>query len=100
MAAVKIHCFSCGEALEFVDRVGFREECTKCGEDCHACKNCEFYDATAYNECREPSADVVREKSRANFCEYFQANNSSTVDGRGASKDDLLSAAEALFKKK
>lgn len=99
MATVKFHCFSCGESLEFVDRVGFREECSKCGEDCHCCKNCEFYDPGSYNECREPSADVVREKDRANYCEYFQANGSARA-GEGSSKDDLMSAAEALFKKK
>ncbi len=99
MALVKFQCFSCGETLEFVDRVGFREECTQCNEDCHVCRNCEFYDANAYNECRESSADVVREKGRANYCEYFQANSSAKRRG-SASQDDLLLAAEALFKKK
>lgn len=99
MAIVKFPCFSCGEVLEFVDRVGFRDDCSKCGEDCHVCKNCEFYDPTSYNECREPSAEVVREKDRANYCEYFVANGHSK-GGAGKSKDDLMSAAEALFKKK
>ena len=61
------------------------------------CKNCRFYDPTAYNECREPSAEVVREKERANFCDYFEAGSGK---GGNQSKEELLSAAEALFKKK
>ena len=55
------------------------------------------YDPKVYNECREPSAEVVREKERANFCEYFEAGSQ---EGAAAQKKDLLSAAEALFKKK
>lgn len=83
--------------MTFTERVGIREECEACGEDVHVCRNCRFYDASAYNECREPSADVIREKERANRCDYFEAGGSFEADDK---KDDLLSAAEALFKKK
>jgi hypothetical protein len=41
---------------------------------------------------------VVKEKDRANRCEYFQAG--SGLGGGGSKKEDLLKAAEALFKKK
>jgi hypothetical protein len=50
-----------------------------------------------YNECREPQADVVREKERANFCDYFSA--SDKIGGPGKDNDALKNAAEALFKK-
>lgn len=79
-------------------KVGFREECYKCHTDLHVCKNCLHYDPKAYNECRETQADVVREKERANFCDYFSPSDKS--GGLGSNKDDLLSAAEALFKTK
>lgn len=98
MAHIKLTCFHCGKVTEFPESVGFREECEHCGEDAHVCKNCEFYDRNAYNECREPSAEVVREKNRNNYCEYFQA--SGKAQNAGTSKQDLMSAAEALFKKK
>lgn len=64
----------------------------------HVCRNCKHYDRSAYNECREPSAEVVREKDRANFCDFFTPGDG----GKGAvdKKNDLLAAAEALFKKK
>lgn len=94
----KVTCFACGTDLPILGNVGFREECYKCHADVHVCKTCVHYDSKAYNECREPQADVVREKERANFCEYYLP----TVKGaaQGPTKTDLLAAAEALFKKK
>jgi hypothetical protein len=56
------------------------------------------FDPKAYNECNEPQADRVLEKERANFCDYFTPGNGTI--GAAKSKDDLMSAAEALFKKK
>jgi hypothetical protein len=35
---------------------------------------CEFFDAVAPQQCREPVADHVSDKSRANFCGYFNVN--------------------------
>lgn len=92
---MEVSCYSCKTKTSFVDRLGFRAEC-QCGEDLHVCKNCEFYDAKVYNECRETSADVVREKARANYCDYFRPVSSQNKD---ADRKALLAAAEALFKK-
>jgi hypothetical protein len=89
-------CFSCGNALNLSGEVSRREECSSCHADVHVCKNCHFYDRSAYNECREPQADVVREKDRSNFCDYFQM--SSKEFKAGPSKDDLKAKADALFK--
>lgn len=93
-----LKCHHCGADVQFVDRLGFREECAKCHYDAHVCKNCQFYDPKVYNECREPQAEVVREKDRFNRCEYFQPGGGP--GGAAKSKDDLMKAAEALFKKK
>jgi hypothetical protein len=82
--------------MEFKDSIGRREDCPKCHADVHACKNCQHYDAKVYNECKEPSAEVVREKERANFCDYFSPKNSGKTQDN---KTDLMNAAEALFKK-
>lgn len=97
MAAAAVTCFSCGHKTPVLGVVGRREECIKCRADLHVCKNCQHYDPTAYNECREPSADVVREKDRSNFCDYFTPGEGN---GPKDPKKDLLAAAEALFKKK
>lgn len=83
--------------MEFVDRIPRRSECSKCGADAHVCKNCQHYDPKVYNECRETSAEVVREKDRSNYCDHFCASGAGPV---ADAKVDLFSAAEALFKKK
>jgi hypothetical protein len=94
---MQVKCFHCQHVSTFETKIGFREECAKCRSDLHACKNCEFYDKRAYNECREPSAEVVREKERSNYCDFFQARSpdGAVVD----EKAKLKAAAEALFKK-
>jgi hypothetical protein len=93
-----ILCFSCQKELKFSDlKIGFREECPYCRADVHVCKNCLFWDPKVYNECKETAADVVREKDRANYCEFFKLKCSSGVDSQ---KVDLRAQAEALFKKK
>ncbi len=85
--------------MSYSNTPGRRDDCSKCHADVHVCRNCKFYDRAAYNECREPSADRVIEKDRANFCDFYQPGNPS-----GPSEDDaqakLRAAAEALFKKK
>lgn len=93
----RVFCFSCGKETEFTDRIGRTQECIFCRADLHVCKNCQFYDPKVYNECRESSADVVREKDRSNYCDYFSPRE---TPAEGKSKEDQLrEAAEALFKK-
>lgn len=93
----KLVCFSCNKELSFSGKIGRREECPHCRADVHVCKNCEFYDPKVYNECRETQADVVKEKDRANFCDFFspRKGGAGAVDKAAA----LRAAAEALFKK-
>lgn len=93
-------CFKCQKEIITAPGVpvGRREECPNCSSDVHVCLNCVHYDKGAYNECKEPSADYVKEKDRSNFCDYFTPSDKK--GGGGKAKDDLMSAAEALFKKK
>ena len=94
----ELFCFNCNAAIPIVGQIGRRDDCAKCRADVHVCRNCEFYDPKVYNECREPQAEVVKERDRANFCDYF-----SPRQGQGAGVDKaaaLRAAAEALFNKK
>jgi len=93
----KVVCFSCSKELSFPGTIGRREECPHCRADVHVCKNCAHYDSKVYNECRETSAEVVREKERANFCDYFTPGKGG--DGAQDKAAALRAAAEALFKK-
>lgn len=63
-----------------------------------SCKNCTWYDTTAANQCREPTAEFVSDKERANFCGMYKPFGGS----RSAANDEVASAKaklEALFKK-
>ena len=94
--SLTVICFSCGTSNEVFDRVGRRDSCSKCLSDLHVCKNCDFYDVSSYNECRETSADRVTEKETGNFCDFFRPGEGTY---RRNNSTDLLAQAEALFKK-
>ena len=97
-SAMSYYCHKCSAEVDIANAssVGRREECSKCSSDLHACLNCKFYDQSAYNECREPQAERVVDKDRANFCDYFtyaqdrQAGGSSEADSAKAALDDLF----------
>jgi hypothetical protein len=48
------------------------EVCKACDAELHCCRLCEFHDTTVAKHCREPIAEEVKDKTRANFCDYFK----------------------------
>lgn len=58
---------------------------------------CQFYDISCYNECREPTADRITDKEKANFCDFFKLGDGT--DSNLEKQKSALSAADALFKK-
>jgi hypothetical protein len=94
-----MQCWHCGRSIEVTERVGFRDECPGCDRALHVCRNCGFYDPTYNNQCREPMAERVVDKDRANFCEYFTPGGRK--GGAGAQQGKSAQAKlEELFKKK
>jgi len=89
-------CAQCKKDIAPAIPVGRRDECEHCGADLHACLNCKFYDTGSYNDCKESSASIVREKHRSNFCDYFVWQSKAYAKDQASSQ---LAAAEALFKK-
>jgi hypothetical protein len=90
-------CGFCGEDLG-AGPFGRREECPRCGRDVHCCLNCRFHDPHAPNECREPQAELVLERDRANFCDFFSPKEGAS----GPTPDPAAEARrklDALFKK-
>jgi hypothetical protein len=65
--------------------------------DIRSCKNCQFYDPKAYNECRETNADRITEKEKANFCDYYKFG--AGANDAEKQRQDALAKAAALFKK-
>ena len=93
-------CWHCGRATEVIERVGFRDECEGCGRALHVCRNCNFYDLSYNNACREPQAERVVDKERFNFCEYFAPGSAKGAGTGTASKSAAQAKLEALFKRK
>ena len=96
-----MRCFGCGTAVELRsgERIGFRDACARCGRDLHACRNCAHHDPGAYNECREPSAERVGDRERANRCDYF-APAGAAGGTAGGEPARARSGLDSLFKPK
>lgn len=93
-------CFSCNRAVVSAARPGRSETCDSCGASLKACLNCAFYERSSAGECREPSAERVVEKDKANFCEFFlfrDPADGGDIPAKGE-KADPLAALKALFK--
>jgi hypothetical protein len=94
----ELHCWRCGASLaELTPPIERRDECPACRAQLYVCKFCEFHDPKVAKQCREPVADEVKEKERANFCGYFKLNPNAYVlaDHSGAQK--AKADLDALF---
>ncbi|MDD0854568.1 hypothetical protein HBN50_15760 [Halobacteriovorax sp. GB3] len=92
-----ITCYNCNKELSLTtgQKILRSEECPHCYASVHCCKMCNFYDPSAYNECRESSADRIVDKEKANFCDYFILKGTGNS---GSDSDDIMAQANALFK--
>lgn len=91
-------CWKCGASLaDYTLPLRRLEECRKCGAELHVCKLCEWYSISVAKHCREPIAEEVKDKERANFCDYFKprenAYSTAEVDAGVKAKAEL----ESLF---
>lgn len=89
-------CWKCGAALSDLPQpLGRRAECPACRAEQHVCRLCRHYDSGRAKQCREGAADEVLDKTRANFCDWFQPRPGAfSQDKRDA---DARSKLEALF---
>jgi hypothetical protein len=84
-------CFACGEFIS-TQFVGRQDVC-----------QCVFFDQSVYNQCSEPMADRVVDKTKANFCDYFKVavQTEDLKKERKMQPSDLARQnAESLFRKK
>jgi hypothetical protein len=120
-------CWNCGkEQLDQPLPLARLAECSGCRAELHVCRMCEFFDTSVANSCREPVAERVMDKNRANFCGYLQPSASAwnpdesthvsgsqrelealfggqplpgvDADGAGSGSDTLPTDLESLFK--
>jgi hypothetical protein len=118
-------CWKCGASLAALTLPLRRlEECPACHAELHVCRMCVDYDTAVAKSCREPIAEEVKEKDRANFCDYFkprpdayrprdqsaELKSRTALDamfggqagtaGGGSAVDSSRARLEELFKKK
>lgn len=91
-------CWKCGASLAALSLPLRRvDECRSCSAELHVCKLCEFYDITVAKHCREPIAEIVRDKERANYCDYFKPRPSAYTTKGQAEATGAKAQLDALF---
>ena len=92
-----LRCWRCGNALDDEPLPLARAAtCRACGADLHVCRLCEFFDPRVANECREPVAERVVNKERANFCGYLKPRPDAYT-APDAARSSATRGLEALF---
>lgn len=91
-------CHHCRNEVKIEGFISRTDDCPHCGSDVHCCLNCELYDTSAHNRCREPQAEWVSDREKANFCDYFTANKKNAIGGKTATVDPR-NVFDNLFKK-
>ena len=92
-------CHKCLKELSVGREVGRKDECPHCHADLVCCLNCRFYDRSSPKQCREPIAELVREKGKANYCDHFVFSETGTTGSSAPETVTTRKAVEDLFKK-
>ena len=96
--AILMICHSCKSEIKFEGPISRTEVCPSCDADVHCCLNCLNYDPSAHNRCREPQAELVSDREKGNFCDFFLPNKAA-VSGTAKPADEGRRSFESLFKK-
>lgn len=95
-------CWKCGAPIGALPLPLSRlAECPSCRTELHVCRMCRFYDTGVAKHCREPIAEEVKDKQRANFCGYleladdaYHAPDLASEQVARARLDDLFGGAQ------
>jgi hypothetical protein len=94
-------CWKCGASLAALTLPLRRlEECPACHAELHVCRMCVEYDTRVAKHCREPTAEEVSDKTRANFCDFFVPRPAAYVPPDTGSVAQARLELEKLFGKK
>jgi hypothetical protein len=93
-------CWRCGASLAALSLPLRRlDVCKSCNAELHVCKLCLEYHTGYATQCKEPTAEEVRKKEEANFCDHFKPSPRAYVAKDGCEAARSRSALEDLFKK-
>lgn len=95
-----LRCYRCGESLAELSLPLRRlEECPKCRVHLHVCRMCVNYVPRLPTQCSEQDAPEVRDKTNANFCDYFKPSATAFDAAGSAVEARARSELDALFGK-
>ncbi|MFO7277002.1 MAG: hypothetical protein DIU56_008215 [Pseudomonadota bacterium] len=93
-------CWKCGASLAALSLPLRRlDECPSCRAELHVCRMCVDYDPRVAKQCREPTAEEVRDKTRANFCDFFKPRPNAYVPPNTEEVERARAELEKLFGK-
>jgi len=94
----EIPCWKCGADLHALPRpFGRRSECPTCRAELHVCRMCRHYAPGKSKQCNEPMAEGVMDKTRANFCDWFQEGPNATRNTAANHAENARQALDDLF---
>jgi len=95
-----IGCWKCGASLAALPLpFGRRECCRACGSELHVCRLCVDYDPRVAHQCREPTAEEVRDKEHANFCDHYKPRAGAYQPPQNSAAEKARLELEKLFGK-
>jgi len=98
MAEKILSCYRCGHSLEALSLPLARlDECPECSAELHVCRMCALYDPREPTGCAEEDAEEVREKARANFCDYFKPSAKAFAPQELNEQREAGAQLQALF---
>ena len=91
-------CWKCKKEIE-VSQISRSTECPLCHADLHTCKGCRHYSSGSHYDCKEAVDELISDKEKGNFCDFFQvnANLSACTESASTKSDDAKKAFAALF---
>lgn len=99
--AHELVCWKCGASLAALTLPLRRlEECPKCRAELHVCRMCVDYDTRVATHCREPTAEEVRDKEHANFCDFFKPRPAAYAAPDTAAVERARAELDQLFGKR
>jgi len=91
-------CWQCGASLAALSLPLLRlDECPACRAQLHVCRLCVEYDPRVAHQCREPTAEEVRDKQHANFCDHFKPKEAAWSAAGDAEAERARKALDDLF---
>lgn len=91
-------CWKCGASLAALSLPLLRlDECPACRAQLHVCRLCVEYDTRVAKHCREPTAEEVRDKEHANFCDHFKPRSGAYEAPDTRALDQARAELDKLF---